>query len=492
MRRLSERFAILALCMVLLTTFSLPMTAFAAGSGAGMTKTSQKKAAKKPKSEEEAALQRAENTGVGKAADGQDKVTAEQSKQKEQDDKKNVTVSTFETSGSDVDIEAKGAIIYCGDTGEVLYGKNQDKAFDPLSMTKIMTALLVMKRIETGALSMDDYAVCTPEDTKVMEVKMYLKAGERMKIRDLLYAALLESDNDAAAILGSHLGGSKAGFAALMNEQAKWLGCKNTYFTNANGLIEGNLHSTPYDMALIAREAFKYDEIRKICQTRKYKMPSTKLRPGGWTAELTNPFFTAHKKDKTPFKTYNIQGGKTGTWDYSNASLLEVANLNGHEIITVVMKAPLNKRYMNTRRLLNYANTVFRERDAMERAAAVRVQKAEEKLNTPSKNQYVREIDKSPVARQFFGFVNGIFRESCVELKDAYKTRSGEVALKWEKRPGADGYVVFRSVDGGEYVKVNNTESGDVIRFRDETVEKNHVYKYFVRAYRGENLWPCL
>ena len=139
MRRLSERFAILALCMVLLTTFSLPMTAFAAGSGAGMTKTSQKKAAKKPKSEEEAALQRAENTGVGKAADGQDKVTAEQSKQKEQDDKKNVTVSTFETSGSDVDIEAKGAIIYCGDTGEVLYGKNQDKAFDPLSMTKIMS-----------------------------------------------------------------------------------------------------------------------------------------------------------------------------------------------------------------------------------------------------------------------------------------------------------------------------------------------------------------
>jgi D-alanyl-D-alanine carboxypeptidase len=349
-----------------------------------------------------------------------------------------------------------------------------------------------MKRVEAGTLSLDEYATCTAEDAKVMEVKMYIQKGERMKIRDLLYGALLESDNDAAAVIGSHIGGSKAGFAALMNAQAELLGCKNTHFENANGLIEGYLHSTPHDFALIAREAFKYDEIRKICQTKKYQMPGIKLRPGGWTAELTNPFFYAHKKDKAPYKTYNIQGGKTGTWDYSNASLLEVAEISGHQIITVVMKAPLDKRYSDTRKLLNYARSVFKERAALERAVAARIEKMEKEHQKESQNEYIRKVDKLPVAKQFFAYLNGIFRASCVKIEDAYKTKSDDVALRWEKRPGADGYVILRSTDGGEYTKVGNTESGDVTRFRDETVEKNHVYKYFVRAYRGENLFPCL
>jgi D-alanyl-D-alanine carboxypeptidase len=263
-------------------------------------------------------------------------------------------------------------------------------------------------------------------------------------------------------------------------------------FTNANGLIEGNLHSTPYDMALIAREAFKYKELRKICQTKKYKMPSTKLRPGGWTAELTNPFFYPKKHDKAPNKTYNIQGGKTGTWDYSNASLLEVAEFNGHQIITMVMKAPLNKRYSNTRRLLNYAKSVFKERAAIEKVIKEKEAKNAANAKVEPYNEYIREIDKSKIAKTFFGLLNKLFRDSCMELDSAYKTKSDDVSLTWEKRPGADGYIVLRSTDGGGYEKVYNTESGDVTKFRDETVEKNHVYRYFVRAYRGDILLPCV
>jgi len=155
-----------------------------------------------------------------------------------------------------------------------LYGKGVHNRVLPASTTKIMTALLVLEH-----LPMDKYIKVSKRATYAQPTKIYAKQGEQYKVRDLLYAILLKSANDASIVLAEAVAGSEAKFVQMMNRKAKQLGAKHTRFANSNGLpsSKGTQYTTAYDMYLIFRKALKHSFFRK---TIKYKYKTIYSRSG--------------------------------------------------------------------------------------------------------------------------------------------------------------------------------------------------------------------
>lgn len=149
-------------------------------------------------------------------------------------------------------ISAGSALLLDSNTQRVIYAKAPHTRRPPASTTKVMTALVILERLSLNQV------VRVPAWAKSVEPsKIYLRAGERYRVRDLLHAVLISSANDAAEVLAAAAAGSRAQFAQRMNAKAHSLGCRNTRFTNASGLPLGVQYSTAYDLALIMNEAEK-------------------------------------------------------------------------------------------------------------------------------------------------------------------------------------------------------------------------------------------
>ena len=173
------------------------------------------------------------------------------------------------------DIMATSAVMIDAGSGTVLYEKNADERRDPASVTKIMTALVVLETMD-----LDD-KVTIEEDADETGNSIDLKAGETLTVEQLLYAMLLHSANDAAEILAEASGGTVENFCDLMNERAKRCGAENTNFTNPNGLNtygQENHRTTARDLAFISMEAMKNSTFREMVSTRKYTIPATNSR----------------------------------------------------------------------------------------------------------------------------------------------------------------------------------------------------------------------
>lgn len=166
---------------------------------------------------------------------------------------------------SSLPVSAVSYVAVDEESGVVLFEHDAGAKRFPASTTKIMTALILLEKCK-----LDD-TVKAPEDCEfVGESSMHLEPGEKIKVKDLLYCILLRSANDGCQIAAIHVSGSEVKFAALMNARARQLGCTDTHFTNPHGLHDPNHYTTARDLALIAREAMKWDEFRTIVGTYKY------------------------------------------------------------------------------------------------------------------------------------------------------------------------------------------------------------------------------
>ena len=184
---------------------------------------------------------------------------------------------------SGVSIEADGGILMDADTGTILYGKNMDQPYYPASITKILTALIVLERC-----SLDEMVEFSYDDVYNVEAgssSAGIDEGDVLTVRDCLYALLLASANESANALACHISGSREAFADLMNEKAASLGCTGSHFANPSGLNDENHYTTAHDMALITREAIKNPVFLEINGTRSYQLAPTKRSPeGGYVA----------------------------------------------------------------------------------------------------------------------------------------------------------------------------------------------------------------
>ena len=267
-------------------------------------------------------------------------------------------VRTF-ADNNNLDINAESAILIDEDTGKVLYEKSAYEKREPASTTKIMTALLTLEHCK-----LDDVATVTSEAITSVPSGYssdLLKMGEELTIKDLLYALLLPSSNEAANVLAIHVAGSIDSFASMMNTRAVELGCKNTHFMNPNGVHDDNHYTTAYDLAVIAREAMKNDTFRQIVSTASYTLPSTnKYSRIDRTLITTNDLI---KKQSDNYYEYAV-GIKTGFTTPAKNCLISSASKDGKNLISVVLKASTDaNRYNDTKTLFNYGFDNFSKKD---------------------------------------------------------------------------------------------------------------------------------
>lgn len=240
---------------------------------------------------------------------------------------------TLRTSGQadkvSQDISAGQAVLIDGDTGKVLYEKAADEKAYPASTTKIMTALVTLETLMKYDSPIDQLIEVPRCAEGVEGSSLYLKAGERISIEDLLYGLMLVSGNDAAVALAEVIGGSQEEFVEMMNIRAAELGCTGTNFVNPNGLFDDNHYTTARDMALIACEAMKNETFRKIVGSQQWN-----------AASRESTYVTFRNKNKTVFQYEGGNGIKIGYTENSGRTLVASARRGEKSMICVVMSAP--------------------------------------------------------------------------------------------------------------------------------------------------------
>ena len=233
------------------------------------------------------------------------------------------------------EVNARAYVLASIDTGEIIFEKNSNERYDPASLTKLLTAYTTYKYVE-------DF-----EGTKVTAPRYVydelfgmnsstadIRQGEILSVKDLMYAMLLPSANEAASILADYIGnGDITNFCMMMNNEARKLGCKNTNFTNAHGLFTDNHYTSAYDMYLIAKACYNTPGFMDIVTTNTYYMPANIKHASEYPIQNTNKM----QVRTSPYYRSYVKGMKTGTLDYNN--FVCVCQQNGENYIMVVLGA---------------------------------------------------------------------------------------------------------------------------------------------------------
>lgn len=245
-------------------------------------------------------------------------------------------------------VYAEAAIVMEASTGLVLYEKNINQSYYPASITKILSALIIIENSSPGELVTFSHDAVFKVDLDSSRIG--IDVGEQLTIQQCLYGILLESANEVTYAAAEHVAGDMPTFINMMNERAKEIGCKNTNFTNPHGLPDDDHYTTAYDMALITREAMKNETFRKITSTRTYQIPPTNKQAE--TRYLRNHHKFILKQDYT----YDgAIGGKTGFTSKARYTLVSMAKRGDLELISVVLKVDsLSHQYEDTIKLLDF------------------------------------------------------------------------------------------------------------------------------------------
>ncbi len=255
---------------------------------------------------------------------------------------------------------AHSAVIVDTDSQEILFADQADEHRQIASLTKLMTAILVIESVENldEAVTIDEEAVYA-DGTRVgcprsgYCIGERLRVGEKVTVHDLLKATLMNSANDAAIALGKHLGTTQAGFATMMNKRALELGMKNTNFCTPSGLEpdgrETECYSTAHDVSKIVIQALKYDLLWQIMRLPEAQISSI---DGKYQHDLLNT-------DKLLGQMPNLVGTKTGFTPLAGYSLLAVAHrpASDHRVVAIVLDD--SARWQSVRSMFDWSFEAF-------------------------------------------------------------------------------------------------------------------------------------
>ncbi|MCL5022996.1 MAG: D-alanyl-D-alanine carboxypeptidase [Nitrospirae bacterium] len=233
------------------------------------------------------------------------------------------------SSGFAADISSKAAVVMEASTGRILYGKNPNLRLAPASTTKLMTAMVVLDR-----MNLADTVVISERAAGISPVKAHFRAGERVTVATLLNAALIKSANDAAYALAEGAAGTEEQFVEFMNRKTISLGMQDTRFINATGLPgHGEQHTTAYDLAKMLRHALKYPVIREIINTKANRISTE----DGRTIFLKN-------SNRLLWADDSMLGGKTGYTREAKHCLVCASEQGSETVISSVLGAPSRER----------------------------------------------------------------------------------------------------------------------------------------------------
>lgn len=253
-------------------------------------------------------------------------------------------------------------ILLCTDNNEVLFAKDQNKQMKPASLTKIVTASVILGAVDDLKQTVTISQSCIDELAGTGSSVGGLQAGETYTVYDLLCCLLIESANDAATVLANFLtGDDRAAFVDKMNALAAKLGCDNSNFVNVHGLDDDDQYTTASDIAKFLENAMKYPAFAEISSMISYELPATELRDAR-TIRTTNYTLVSAYAD---YYCKYINGGKTGYTSTAGHCLAVSAANNGYNYIAVAMNAPKedidadgydeNGAFMDCREMLDWA-----------------------------------------------------------------------------------------------------------------------------------------
>lgn len=266
-----------------------------------------------------------------------------------------------EEKSLDLAPEAKSAILMEKDTGKILYQKNEHEQLPPASMAKLMTMLLTMEAIDRGELTLEEKVRVSERASSMGGSQVFLEAGEEMSVEDLLKSVAIASGNDASVALAERISGSEEAFVKKMNEKVEELGLENTHFTNSSGLPAENLYSTAYDMAMIARELLKYEDI-----THYTSIYEDYLRKG-----QENEFWLVNTNKLVRFYP-GVDGLKTGYTSEAKYCLTATAEKEDMRVIAVVMGVDtVKKRNATVSSMLDFAFNHYETKKHFEKGEVI-------------------------------------------------------------------------------------------------------------------------
>ncbi len=240
------------------------------------------------------------------------------------------TYSNVQAETTPPQINAEGCVLIDASTGEVLYGKNEEKILEPASTTKVMTAILALENC-----NLDDEVTVQEDFTKIDGTTIGLLKGDVLTVRQLLLGLLLESGNDCADALAIHISGNISEFSNLMNAKAKELGALNTNFKNPSGLPDPEHTTTAHDLALFLREAINNKDYMDITNT-----PSATLTMKNNSSRaliVNNKNYMINKSSK--YYCPSAISGKNGYTTKSNHTYVAAAKKDGHVLVAAFLNA---------------------------------------------------------------------------------------------------------------------------------------------------------
>lgn len=358
-----------------------------------------------------------------------------------------------QAEGTPENLYARSAVLMDADTGRILFGKNDNEVMPMASTTKIMTLLVTLEHAD-----LDEIVEVSARAASMPDVQLHIREGERYRLQDLCYSLMLESHNDSAVAIAEHVGGTVEGFAAMMNQKAKHLGCYHTYFITPNGLDAEDEHgkhsTTAKDLARIMRCCIKNETFLSI------------TREPSWTfTDMDgNRSFTVQNKNAFLQMMEGALTGKTGFTNEAGYCYVGALERGEKRLITVVLACgwPNHKtwKWMDTKALMNYGledyhkETLGSDRMALEPVSVMDGQKEKVEILTDAALEdfllkeddeftmevLVPDVLKAPVqAGELVGSVAYYINGQIVDLFPVYTASEvKKIDLEWRLRQVID------------------------------------------------------
>ncbi|MGI6577914.1 MAG: D-alanyl-D-alanine carboxypeptidase family protein [Eubacteriales bacterium] len=351
-----------------------------------------------------------------------------------------------------IEVNSARALLVEPASGEVLYEKNADEHANPASLTKIMTALLILEYgkfdevVTVSASALDGLHPAGSSSN--------LKVGEEISLENLLYCILIASGNDACNAAAEHIAGSIPAFVALMNNRAKELNCKDTHFANAHGLTQDDHYTTARDLYKIVLEALKHPRFLEICNTASITIPATNKSEERYfytTNHLISPL-------KLPDYLYPYAKGiKTGYTSAAGNCLISCAEKDDLFLVSIVMGAEKEEEtgrimsFVDTKNLFEWAFSNFSYQTVIssrEPITEVKVRLAQDSdyvvLNTSNSVEALlpNDFDPADVVREIV-----VYDENQITAPITKGQKLGEISLTYKGRSyGTLNLVALNSV----------------------------------------------
>ena len=243
--------------------------------------------------------------------------------------------------------ESQAQVLMEPETGNIIYANNAEEKMLPASVTKLMTLLLLMEKIDSGALNYSDTITCSENASQMGGSQIWFEEGETLTVDEALKAICIVSANDVTVAVAEKIGGSEENFVSMMNEKAKSLGMNNTHYMNSHGIDEEGHYTCAYDQAILARELIS-------------KHPNILKYTSIWMDTLRNGETELNSTNKLIRFYDGATGLKTGYTSLAMYNLVGTATRGNTTFISVIMKAPSSDvRLKETKMLLDYGFSNF-------------------------------------------------------------------------------------------------------------------------------------